>query len=318
MIRNDIANQVLFLPIQEGADELCILSAYATPNMLSWYEKNLHHKTTTPIKVRLIVGMVPFDDLSVSIHEGFKQIVSATRTHEVSSIKCSYVTDKPAEHSNLYIWCKEGQPQTAFMGSANFVQSSFIGNHRQELMTPCDPAEAMVLYESIESRTVYCNHAEVEEYIILRPTHPVLDIECNLVNGLDDLDSVTLSLVTKSGEPGTRSGLNWGQRRGREPNQAYIPLPSRIAKSGFFPLEKRHFTAITDDHHQLTLRVEQQNNKAITTPVRNSDLGEYFRNRLGLANGSYVTRADLDRYGRTNVKFVKLDDETFYMDFSQE
>ena len=29
MIRNDIANQVLFLPIQEGADELCILSAYA-------------------------------------------------------------------------------------------------------------------------------------------------------------------------------------------------------------------------------------------------------------------------------------------------
>lgn len=110
--------------------------------------------------------------------------------------------------------------------------------------------------------------------------------------------------------------MNWGQRKGREPNQAYIPLPSRIAKSGFFPLEKRHFTAITDDHHQLTLRVEQQNNKAITTPVRNSDLEEYFRNRLGLANGAYVTRDDLTRYGRTDVKFVKLDEETFYMDFS--
>lgn len=73
-------------------------------------------------------------------------------------------------------------------------------------------------------------------------------------------------------------------------------------------------TAITDDHHQLTLRVEQQNNKVITTPVRNSDLGEYFRNRLGLANGAYVTRDDLTRYGRTDVKFVKLDEETFYMD----
>ena len=81
-------------------------------------------------------------------------------------------------------------------------------------------------------------------------------------------------------------------------------------------MEKRHFTALTDDRHQLILRIEQQNDKAITTPARNSDLGEYFRNRLGLANGSYITRADLDRYGRTDVVFLKLDEETYYMDFS--
>ena len=123
-------------------------------------------------------------------------------------------------------------------------------------------------------------------------------------------------MITRTGEPGSRSGLNWGQRPGREPNEAYIPLPSRISKSGFFPLEKRHFTAITDDRHQLILRIEQQNNKAITTPARNSDLGEYFRNRLGLANGAYVDRDALEAYGRTDVMFVKLDEETYYMDFS--
>ena len=66
----------------------------------------------------------------------------------------------------------------------------------------------------------------------------------------------------------------------------------------------------------MILRIEQQNNKAITTPARNSDLGEYFRNRLGLANGDFVTREDLDRYGRTDVIFIKLDEETYYMDFS--
>lgn len=316
MIQKNLDKQILFNPLKYDADELYILTAYATPNMLSWFIKNLQHKTKTPIKVRLIVGMVPFDNLSVSIHEGFVQLVSMPLPVEVSSIKCSYVTDSPAVHSNLYIWCKHNTPFLAFSGSANFVQSSFVGNHRQELMWECDPKEAMDYYEEAEARTIYCNHAEVEEYIILRPSHPVLDIECNLVDGIDDYDSVTLSLITKSGEPGIKSGLNWGQRKGREPNQAYIPLPSKIAKTGFFPLEKRHFTAITDDHHQLTLRVEQQNNKAITTPVRNSDLGEYFRNRLGLPNGSFVTRQDLEKYGRTDVKFVKLDDETFYMDFS--
>ena len=316
MLNNDLADKILFDPLRDGVDELYILSAYATPNMLSWYVKNIYHKTTIPIKINLIVGMIPFDNLSVSVHEGFQQLVSADLPHEVSDIKCSYVTDNPAEHGNLYIWCKSGEPFAAYVGSANFTQSSFIGSHRQDLMESCDPGEAKAYYEAVVPRTIYCNHAEVEEYIILRPTHPVLDLECNLINQIDELDSVTLSLVTKTGEPGTRSGLNWGQRRGREPNQAYIPLPSRIAKSGFFPLEKRHFTVITDDRHQLTLRVEQQNNKAITTPVRNSDLGEYFRNRLGLQNGAYITREDLDRYGRTDVKFVKFDEETYYMDFS--
>ena len=81
-------------------------------------------------------------------------------------------------------------------------------------------------------------------------------------------------------------------------------------------MEGRHFAAVTDDRHQLILRVEQQSDKAITTPLRNSDLGEYFRNRLGLPNGAFVTRADLDRYGRTDVVFLKLDEETYYMDFS--
>ena len=56
--------------------------------------------------------------------------------------------------------------------------------------------------------------------------------------------------------------------------------------------------------------------KAITTPASNALLGEYFRNRLGLANGAFVTKADFDRYGRSDVTFYKLDDEQFYMDFS--
>lgn len=316
MFSTDLANKILFEPLQSGMDELSILSAYATPNMLSWYIKNLFHKTASPMKINLIVGMVPFDNLSVSVHEGFQQIVSSDLPHEVSAVQCSYVIDKPAEHSNLFIWSRQGQPQKAFCGSANFVQSSFVGNLRRELMVQCDPVEASDYFSSVIDKTVYCNHAEIEEYIILRPTHPVLDMESNRVIAPDNCDSVTLSLVTRTGKPGARSGLNWGQRDGREPNEAYIPLPINIAKSGFFPLGKQHFTAITDDRHQLILRIEQQNDKAITTPARNSDLGEYFRNRLGLANGEFVTREALDRYGRTDVRFIKLDDETFYLDFS--
>lgn len=206
--------------------------------------------------------------------------------------------------------------------SAHQVQSSFVGHHRQEVMIHCDPETAINYYRSLIGRSIYAQHAEIEEYVQIHPTHPVLDRENTLIEGVDTAqeryEAITLSLVTRTGEPGTRSGLNWGQRPGRNPNEAYIPLPAKIAKSGFFPLEKRHFTAITDDRHQLILRIEQQNDKAITTPARNSDLGEYFRNRLGLANGAFVNRADLERYGRTDVVFIKLDEETCKSDFFQE
>lgn len=321
MIISDIANAVLFAPLNHDVNELYIITSYATPTMLSWYIKNLYHKTQTPISVYLLIGMVPFDGISVSVHEGFVQLIRDENPQEIEKLECSYIYDTPAVHSNLYIWAKDGQAMLAFSGSANFVQSSFVGNHRQELMVACDPVAAMNYYQSLVSRSIYVHHAEIEEYVVFHPTHPVLDRENTLIEGFNLLEQegyefVTLSLVTRTGQPGTRSGLNWGQRPGRNPNEAYIPLPSHIAKSGFFPLEKRHFTAITDDRHQLILRIEQQNDKAITTPARNSDLGEYFRNRLGLANGAFVTGEDLNRYGRTDVVFLKLDEETYYMDFS--
>ncbi len=321
MFLSNITNRILFEPIRSDCNELYIASGYATPTMLSWYIKNLYHKTTVPLRVYLLVGMVPFDGVSVNIHEGFLQIIRSELPQEIEHLECSYIYDEPAVHSNLFIWAKDGTPVSAFAGSAYFVQSSFVGHHRQEVMMECDPVEAMDYYQALVGRSIYVNHAEVEEHILINPSHPVLDRENSLLYGVDALEAqgypvARLSLVTRTGEPGRHSGLNWGQRPNRNPNEAYISLPSRIAKSGFFPLEKRHFAAITDDRHQLILRIEQQNDKAITTPARNSDLGEYFRNRLGLANGAYVDRAALDAYGRTDVVFVKLDEETYYMDFS--
>ena len=161
---------------------------------------------------------------------------------------------------------------------------------------------------------MYCTHAEIDEYVVFRSEEDGTREQMEA----DTEKCVLLSLLTKNGEIGKRSGLNWGQRNKRNRNEAYIPLPSHIAKSGFFPLDKQHFLVVTDDHHTLQLRVEQQNDKAITTPASNALLGEYFRNRLGLSNGAYVRKDDLLAYGRTDVTFYKIDEEQYYMDFSVE
>jgi len=45
-------------------------------------------------------------------------------------------------------------------------------------------------------------------------------------------------------------------------------------------------------------------------------LGKYLRGRLNLAPGSPIVKEDLIRYGRTDFLLKKLDDETFFLDFS--
>lgn len=74
MFTNNIAQRILFAPPFQGADTLLILSGYATPNMASWLiksyqEQNMHH-----VNISLLIGMVPYDGLSVPIHEGFKEL----------------------------------------------------------------------------------------------------------------------------------------------------------------------------------------------------------------------------------------------------
>lgn len=333
MIDQDLKKNIFWDPLKNGANELLIVSGYATPNMASWLMKNLKNHSTRKVSIQLIIGMVPQDGLSISVHEGFKELVTQELPDKVEKFVCSYVFENKAVHSKVYIWLKDGMPIKAFNGSANFTQSSF-GADRREVMTECDPVEAKLYFDELEADTIYCNHAEVEEYIVLRATHPVLDMENRPKKKLEGsgIESVVLTLLdSDTGETHEKAGLNWGHRKNkyhlkdgtikysdRNKNEAYIPCPAEVVRSGFFPLEKQHFTVFTDDQHQLILRAEQANYKALTTPLSNAQLGEYFRNRLGLANGAYVTKADLEAYGRTDVTFYKLDDEQFFMDFSVE
>jgi hypothetical protein len=324
LYHTDFRDRLLLEPVHNGADSLKIISGYATHTMASWHITELLSRTQPAIDITLIVGMCPFDGISKNVHEGFKALIARNNTSGQSNLGCQYVIEGAPVHSNIYIWERNGSPFSAYVGSATYTQSAF-SHLRRELLHECDPDDALSYYDTIEPSTMFCNHAEIEDYVKVTQRHSVLMAEESPLPSLrgSGVQHITLSLLARGGNTGTRSGLNWGQRDGREPNQAYIPLPSDVARSGFFPLagnssgkDNPHFSVLTDDGKQLILRVEQQNNKAITTPMNNSLLGEYFRNRVGMGNGEYVTLQHLNNYGRTDVTFYKLDDEQFFMDFS--
>ena len=260
------------------------------------------------------------DGLSKTNHRGFQSLVENDLS---GNFNCSYLINRPPVHSKVYTWVKDDIPVMAFAGSANYSQQAFIGNSQREVATKCDPATAYDYYNSLIDESIYCNHQDAEEVITLyndnravNSTKDSVEEETAEYDATTGLEHELISLINRSGEISQRSGLNWGQRGNREPNQAYIPLKVNVYNTDFFPPVAQHFTIHTDDGKILICTRAQENGKAIHTPQNNSLIGEYFRFRLGVANGNLVTMRDLTSYGRTDIDFYKIDEENYYMDFS--
>lgn len=321
MIIDDRFNSVLVEPCRQGANKLYIVSGYATSAMAFHHMMELN-KNNYDFKIELIIGMCVIDGLSDSNHKGFVKLVE---NDFVDNFKCSYVINKPPVHSKVYSWYKDDEPVCGFIGSANYSQRAFSEKQR-EVLAPCDSIEALEYFNSLSKDSIYCNHNDAEEFITLtneKQYSQNLDKYKKAIGSIDDtpenllgLKKVSTSFLDNKGNLPQISGLNWGQRPEREPNQAYIKLNSNIYNSPFFPNISVHFTVLTDDHKVLICTRAQAHGKAIETPHNNSLIGEYFRNRLGLSSGQLVLKSHLESYGRSGVDFYKIDDETYFMDFS--
>lgn len=326
MISENLFDKVLIEPVRDGADSLFVVSGYATAAMTFHHFETIKRDIKKQIHINLIVGMCPYDGMSLSNHKAFQQLAAIDFP---DFFKCSYVVNSPQVHSKSYAWFRDKKPVCGFIGSANYTQNAFSKNQR-ELLAQYDPKLGFDYFQSLISDTIYCTHHEIENYIeIYRDTYYArrkkeqlekqgLQLITSEKPDLQDLPAVRISLLDNKGNLPQRSGLNWGQRPEyrREPNQAYIRLPSTIYKTEFFPPRSVHFTVLTDDNKVLICARAQDNAKAIETPHNNSLIGEYFRYRLGIPSGHPVTKEDLVRYGKTDVDFYKIDDETYFMDFS--
>lgn len=315
---HEMREKILFEPLSLGADTLRIISGYSAHTMASWHINEIHERFGTEPEIELTVGMCMRDMLFRPVHEGFKAVMN-----ERADFVCRYITGGVPVHTKLYLWKKDGKPFRAFTGSANYTQPAFFGRNR-EAMAECDPDEADYYLDSLEADSMPCTHPDIEKHIIItdrpkkiiRPGTEHEKLSSRSVQSLD-VESVSIRLVDRKGKVPERSGLNWGQREGRDRSQAYLSVPADIARSDFFPERGIYFTALTDDNTSLTLNRGQDNGKGITTPLNNAELGRYLRKRLGVHDGAFVTRKNLDAYGRTDITFYKLDDEQYFMDFSK-
>ncbi len=327
LITSDIYNKILMDPLNEGANKLYIVSGFASSAMAFHHSEQVKQTIKNNINIELIIGMTVSEGISLSNHRAFKQLATQDLT---SFFKCSYLYTGKQVHSKVYTWFNNDTPVIAYCGSANYSQQAFLFQQRESFVQ-CDPNNAKEYFGSLIDETILCDHPDVEDSIIIyhdraytrRPVPPetiTTTPNIPMSQPSQDLPSVTVSFLANDGSLPERSGLNWGQRPEyrRNPNQAYIRLASDIYKSDFFPPKTVHFTVLTDDSKVLICtRAQEQYGKAIETPHNNSLIGEYFRHRLGVPNGAFVTKEHLMQYGRHTVTFFKIDTETYYMDFSR-
>lgn len=313
IIYEDFFDKVLLEPFREGADDLKIISGYASSAMAFHHLEKIRTTHNTQLNISLLVGMCPLDGVSLSNHQGFTKIQNEDFP---SHFVCNYIHELPQVHSKIYIWSKKSQFLKAFIGSANYTQNAFYGR-QQEILEMSSDSSVLNYFSELESRSIICSHNEVESFV------KITQQDYSFSEAEEKFERRTVPLYSTRGGKNVpeRSGLNWGQRpdRNREPNEAYIQLRPEVYKSDFFPKRPQHFTVTTDDGYTLIFtraQKEKYGGQAIATPHNNSLLGEYFRNRLGIASGEKVTIEHLTKYGRDEVTFYKIDDEHFYMDFS--
>lgn len=318
VIADNLFEEVLLNPAKE-CNKLLVATGYASATMAYRHIDILKERKLTT-SVEICIGMGVSDGIDIGQHKAFIAMSSEPRNNFI----CNYLVDLPPMHSKLYIWLKNDIPKIAFIGSANYTQNAFSNNQR-EIMSICNPRSSFLYFEMLRPHIKSCTLENISDFILLSEKQPSINIlkDVNgISSGLSKLEHVKISHLTSQGTlPSDSSRLNWGYRKNgtkRDHNQAYLQLPPEVYKSDFFPKKPTHFTVLTDDNKTLIcVRAQKDSDgQCIHTSLNNSELGLYFRNRLGLANGARVTKSDLMKYGRTDIDFYKIDEETFFMDFS--
>ena len=243
-----------------------------------------------------------------------------------ADFRCNYVIDRPPVHTKVYSWFRQGVPLIGYVGSANYTQNAFSPSMR-ETLAEHDAADCFDYFNALIGETIECVSEDAPDLVQIYDNRvaerrqeevAMAEIQSAVKDSETSVERVELPLLKRNGQMPGRSGLNWGQRPElrREPNQAYLKVPSFVYRTDFFPDIATHFTVATDDEKTFICARAQENGKALHTPLNNSLLGEYFRFRLNVSNGAEVTLAHLQQYGRDTVTFYKIDEETYYMDFS--
>lgn len=141
-----------------------------------------------------------------------------------------------------------------------------------------------------------------------------------------------LTLLSTLGDVHDTAGLNWGAnpKNHTTPLDAYIPLHINTIRTnpGLIPVKRMggHRIQITWDDgvvmdcllegNILDKRTGLMYGKQISSTPHKNTLGRYIRSRMGKSAHHFITLADLNHYGRTDIDLILVGPDQYTADFS--
>ena len=307
MITKDLYNEILIQPILQGYHELFVVSGYSSATFLRKHLGDALERNPK-IKIKLIIGM----NQKRRDHSAYLNLIDNYPTQ----FDGYYYSGKPEVHSKVYYWRDESNNTLGYSGSANYSQYGFFSDKQQNQMVNGSSEDIFNFFNDL-----LVDSTPIVDYLLkedekLQYETVIGSLTPGQIEWIIPDKAIRISLLSRDGTLAKKSGLNWGQRPGRDPNQAYLSIRSDARKEGFLPEKKYTFTLLTDDDSTMDCTVQQDGRKAISTTNDNSELGNYFRKRLNVASGAMITKEHLRDYGRSDFLLKKLDEETFFLDFS--
>lgn len=313
MITESLFERAIQSPLIAGGDRLIVVSGVASAEMalrVMLFAAERRHSLT----LELTIGLTSEEGISRQAHEDLVSLQNSSPAPKVQ-LDVRYALAPTSVNSNVFVWCEGEEPLWAWTGSSRFIQRDFglgMGHRvsRKNVLAEVEPASALRYIREIQAHTVQVHDPSVPSAIPLSDERDrslvAADSDEFAVDRTVALPLITLKRGPSRGSIHSTAGLNWGQRAGREPNQAYIPIPKEIREGGFFPPRGTVFRIRTDDGRHFLARTAQQGDKALETPQNNSILGEYFRMRLGVPLGAPVQLSDLLTFGSRFVLVHRL------------
>ena len=324
METENIFEEVLIKP---GKDfqELFIVVGYATPTFLRKHLTDLKKAyKTNKHKINLIIGMD-----KKSAHLEFINV----ENDFPGQFSGFYLDSPPPIHSKVYLW-KSKDGYLGFSGSANYSDQAFDPLRQINQMVRDEPKDIKKFYDGLKDRLISIDEYDFDINTEINVISESGNLKPGAVRKIDDLTWLISLLDKRKSFPPVpiASGLNWGHsmakknknsNKPRNIEDAYLSIKGDARIEGFLPRKERTFSLITDDEQSFDCTAQGNagkhfpgQGKQIAATYDNRLLGIYFRDRIGLPSNKLIVLEDLENYGRTDFLLRKIDDETFYLDFS--
>lgn len=303
---------VLLKPVMEGrANQLRIVSGYATPRMLSTHLEDLSDAGLNSLS--LFVGMESSKADETAL--AFQQIISLYPELEVS---VKFPNEGSQTHAKAYLWLMDGVPTEAWVGSANYSSLAFgldqKSDGRDELLTQVDPFLCQAYVND------FFSDSHSDSHPVNHPNSGIAELKTTPSNkSLHEDTDVVLPLVQiRNGKVhNAGAGLNWGQptigRKRASPTEAYVPVP--IGQGEKLPAKNEIFECFHKGGTRFELIRTQSGGKALCSHPSYKALGDFFRRELRIESDRAITTEDLDNFGSNCVILKKVQDSTYELIF---